>query len=173
MDGGRVGRWEDEGGRGWEREGAGRRGRQAHLSSKYVEVAAGLGGLLHALQPALWGPRLPQQHDVSPEHVGLNILLAFLEAADKHRRQGAVEVMQQVRPRADQGRQALGRRPAHLPAHVVVIAVLILTLWGGNQTPVEPCTLSRRAAGPPRRDPRRRSEKGAGPQHRMVTICNC
>ena len=72
--------------------------RQAHLSSQHLEVAAGLGGLLHDLQPPLRGPRLPQQHNVSPEHVGLDVLLALLEALDERGRQGAVEVRQQVGP---------------------------------------------------------------------------
>ena len=116
----------------------GDRRRHAHLATQHMQVAACLGGLLHGLQPPLWGPCLPQQHNVSPEDVSLDILLAFLEAVDECRRQGAVEVRQQVGPRADQGGHALGRCPAHLPAHVIIITVLVLTLWGMNRTPMCP-----------------------------------
>jgi hypothetical protein len=49
-----------------------------------------------------------------------------------------VEVGQQVGPRADQGGHALGCCPAHLPAHIVIVTVLVLTLWGRNKTHMEP-----------------------------------
>ena len=79
----------------------GDRRRHAYLATQHMEVAACLGGLLHRLQPPLWRSRLPQQHNVSPEDISLDILLTFLEAADERRRQGAVEVRQQVGPRAN------------------------------------------------------------------------
>lgn len=82
---------------------------------------------------------MPQQHDVSPEDISLDILLPFFEAADERGCQGAVEVRQQVWPGADQGCHALGRCPAHLPAHVIIVAVFVLTLWDRNEIPMEPC----------------------------------
>lgn len=106
----------------------GDRRRHAHLAVQRVEADACLGGLLHGPHPPLWGSRLPQQHNVSSEDIGLDILLAFLEAMDERGCQGAMEVGQQVRPGANQGCHALGCGPAHLPAHVIVITVLIFTL---------------------------------------------
>lgn len=122
----------------------GDRRRHTHLATQRMEVADCLGGLLHGLQPPLRGSRLPQQHNVSAKDISLDVLLALPEAVDERRRQGAVEVRQQVRPRANQGCHALGGGPTHLPAHVIVITVFVLTLWGRNGTPMEPahCSLA-------------------------------
>lgn len=104
-----------------------------YLCSQHIEVSASLGGLLHSLQPAFRGPCMSQQHDISPEDVCLDILLPLLEAADEGRCQSAVEVWQEVGPRADEGCHALGRGSAYLPAHVFIVTVLVLTLWGGGR----------------------------------------
>lgn len=52
-----------------------------------------------------------------------------LEAADEGGRNGAVELRQHLVAGGDDSVQALSGGATHLPAHVVVIAVLIVTAW--------------------------------------------
>ena len=69
---------------------------------------------------------LMQHGDVDVEYVALDRLLALLEAADEHWRDLVVEAGEQLVTRADDGVQALGRRSPYLPAHVVVVRVVVL-----------------------------------------------
>uniref|UniRef100_A0A8I3WYY8 60S ribosomal protein L32 n=1 Tax=Callithrix jacchus TaxID=9483 RepID=A0A8I3WYY8_CALJA len=75
---------------------------QGHPGRLAVTTLQKLGWLVPAPHPGDTFPSTagcsPQQHDISSEDVGLDILLAFFEAADEHRCQGAVEIGQQVRP---------------------------------------------------------------------------
>lgn len=80
------------------------------------------------MQPALGRQSLLQQGDVSIEDVSFDILLPLFEPAYQGWGESSVEVLQEIRPAADHGLQALGRSPAHLPADVVVVAVLVIAL---------------------------------------------
>lgn len=51
----------------------------------------------------------------------------YLEAADECRRDGAVEFRQHFVPGGDNGVQTLGGSSSDLPAHVVVVTVLVVT----------------------------------------------
>lgn len=58
----------------------------------------------------------------------------YLEPADECRRDGAIELRQHLVARGDDGVQTLGGRPSNLPAHVVVVAVLVVAAWTDRQT---------------------------------------
>lgn len=53
----------------------------------------------------------------------------YLEPADECRRDGAIELRQHLVTCGDDGVQTLGGRPSNLPAHVVVVAVLVVAAW--------------------------------------------
>lgn len=58
----------------------------------------------------------------------------YLEPADECRRDGAIELRQHLVTRGDDGVQTLGGCPSNLPAHVVVVAVLVVAAWTDRQT---------------------------------------
>lgn len=105
-----------------------------HLVLKHPQRNIIFARCIGRMQPALDGQRLPQQGDVSTEDVSFDILLPLFESAYQDRRKGFVEVLQEVMPAADNGLQALGCRPADLPADVIIIAVLIIAFWREGKT---------------------------------------
>mmetsp|Transcript_56920 Transcript_56920/g.180107 ORF Transcript_56920/g.180107 Transcript_56920/m.180107 type:complete len:552 (-) Transcript_56920:13-1668(-) len=78
------------------------------------------------LVDARGGARLLEQVDEHVVHVDLHALLALAEAGDELRARARVEGGQHLRAVGDERREALGGRAAHLPRHVLVVAVLIL-----------------------------------------------
>lgn len=85
--------------------------------------------LLPAAEESRPGSRLPQQRGEGSEHVGPHVLLALLEAGQQGGADGRVEGAEKVAPRAHQRVQTLDGGATHLPAHVVVVAVLVVRVW--------------------------------------------
>lgn len=81
------------------------------------------------MEPALDGQRLLQQGDISAKDVSFDVLLPLFESAYQDWGKRFVEVLEEIVPAADNGFQALGCRPADLPADVIIVAVLIVAFW--------------------------------------------
>lgn len=73
--------------------------------------------------------RLPQQRWKSSKDVRPHVLLSLLESGQQSGADGGVEGEEEVPAGVDQRLQTLDGGAPHLPAHIIVVTVLIVRLW--------------------------------------------
>lgn len=73
--------------------------------------------------------RLPQQRGKGGEDVRPHVLLALFEAGEQGGADGGVEGEEEVPARGDQRLQTFDGGASHLPAHIVIVAVLVVRFW--------------------------------------------